>query len=275
MDNKKGLGLADPKPTNSNLQAAIAYASLLGFNIFPIYYKGKAPITQHGFKDATNDIKQIKTWWELFPNAGIGLPTGSINNIVVLDIDPRNGGNFSFERLVDENENLPHTVHCETGGGGFHLYFNYDKRIKRNSLIDYPGIDVQSDGKYVILPPSTHPNGRDYEWEQSSKPVVTPIADPPSWLVNKLRVKTKTGFETRETSDYLNILNGVNDGERNNSMMTLIGHLLAKNIDYRIAYELVKLWNERNNPPLSDKKVTRAFNNILRLEANKRKTRRG
>ena len=54
-------------------------------------------------------------------------------------------------------------------------------------------------------------------------------------------------------------------------MMSLIGYLLAKKIDYRIAYELVMLWNQRNDPPLEDDTVTTAFNNMLRKEAAKKR----
>ena len=127
-----------------------------------------------------------------------------------------------------------------------------------------------SNGKYVVLPPSTHPNGNKYEWAANSKPVLTPIGDLPTYLLNMVIAKTSSEGHRKPTEEYLRILRGVAEGERNNSLMTIIGHLLAKGIDYRIAYELVLAWNEsRAYPPLDEDTVTRAFNNILRKEAEK------
>src|SRR5699024_193943 len=258
------------KDRNANLNAAMAYSQMLDWHIFPIYFKSKVPITEHGFKDATNNEEQIQRWWKEHPYAGIGLPTGRVNNIVVLDIDPRNGGDVSFDSLIDEYGILSDTVHCLTGGGGHHYYFKYDSRINKSSIEGYPGIDIQSNGKYVVLPPSTHPNGKGYEWELSSKPVITPIANIPDWLV-KMTFEEQAKKKAKPAKAYLDILQGVNDGNRNSSLMSLIGYLLSKKIDYQIAYELVLLWNQRNEPPLKDEVVTRAFNNMLNKEAAKRR----
>lgn len=271
----KGIdtAISTPLKDDTNLKSAIAYSQLLNWTVFPIHYKTKRPITQHGFKDATSDIEQIKHWWTQHPKAGIGLPTGRVNNIIVIDIDPRNNGNISFDRLIDENEPLPHTVECLTGGGGNHYYFKYDERVNKSTLKGYEGIDIQGNGKYVILPPSIHPNGKQYHWEESSKPVSNNIADIPSWFIELTQRKehSKGKHQARPTSDYVKILQGVPHGERNNALMSLIGHLISRNIDYKEAFELVHIWNEsRVNPPLEKDIVTRAFNNILRREAEKR-----
>lgn len=273
-ENKKGIeaGTSTPSQNNTNLKPALGYVQLLGWAIFPINYKSKTPITQHGFKDATRDLQQIKQWWTKYPNAGIGLPTGTINNVFVIDIDVRNNGHISFDNLLSTYGELPHTVECLTGGGGNHYYFKWNERINKSSLQDFEGIDVQGNGKYVVLPPSTHPSGNRYEWELSSRPVENNIAPAPNWLIDLLSKKHTGGkYQARPTEHFLRILKGVSDGERTNSMTSLIGHLLAKNIDYRIAYELVLLWNERNNPPHSIDEVTKTFNNYLRMEIEKKK----
>ena len=53
---------------------------------------GKHPITRHGVNDATTDHEQIDKWWTEHPDANIGIATGQASGILVLDIDPRNGG---------------------------------------------------------------------------------------------------------------------------------------------------------------------------------------
>lgn len=260
------------KTENITLNFALAYVQKLNFKIFPIHHKSKVPMTHRGFKDATNDLKQVEEWFTLFPDAGIGLPTGKINNILVLDIDPRNGGDVSLSRLIDEYGELPHTVQCLTGGGGQHYYFKYDERLSKSKLDGYPGLDIQSDGKYVVVPPSTHPNGKKYHWEESSKPVITDFAEVPSWLINLTEIKKQNiRHKVKPVNEYVRILQGVNEGERNNSLMTIIGHLIALRMDYREVYEWVHLWNEnRCNPPLDKDVVTTAINNVLRLEQRKR-----
>lgn len=243
------------------------------WSIFPIVPGGKSPAISNGFKGATNDIKQIFEWWQSNPNYGIGLPTGKENNVIAIDIDPRNGGSVSFERLTDEYENLPHTIECLTGGGGSHLYYKYDERINKSKLDGYPGIDIQSNGKYIVLPPSIHPNGEKYSFELSSYPGETEIANMPDWLISLLSIQSNgtKQYKAKSVSEYLRILQGVSEGERNNSLMTLIGHLIARDIDYREAFELVHIWNEtRVNPPLDEEIVTRAFNNVLNRELEKR-----
>lgn len=258
--------------TSINMDAATAYTQMLGWHIFPIHYKSKVPVTKNGFKDATNNIEQIKKWWTEYPNANIGLPTGKINDIIVIDVDPRNGGKFSFDRLLDEYEPLPHAVECLTGGNGNHYYFKYDDRINKSTIQGYDGIDIQGNGKYVVLPPSIHPNGRQYHWEESSKPVINQITDIPSWFVKLFEVNTKPdeNFKAKPVSEYIRLLQGVAEGERNNALMSLIGHLLIR-LDYREAFEIVHMWNEsRVNPSLEKDTVTRAFNNILQKEARKR-----
>lgn len=252
----------------NNLKAAVAYSKKLNWPVFPLWAKGKNPIHDGGFHNATTDIPQIIKWWRRNPIANIGIPTGKASGFIAVDIDPRNNGHISLENLIDKYGKLPDTVEALTGGGGRHILFKYKEGIKKGELLE--GIDIQGDGAYIAVSPSVHPNGKVYEWELSSRPLEVPIAEPPIWLINMLKQKPQAKFKARPTSDYLSILQGVTDGERNNSMMSLIGHLLAKKIDYKVAYELVRLWNERNDPPLPDEVVTRAFNNILRREAEKR-----
>ena len=71
---------------------------------------GKHPRTEHGFKDASVEEAKIRAWWTRWPDANVGIVTGEIAGIVVIDIDPRNGGNDSFAVLEKNYGAFPATV---------------------------------------------------------------------------------------------------------------------------------------------------------------------
>ena len=186
---------------DSPLEAALQYANR-GFPVFPIFEvtldgrcacgnpqceaEGKHPRTRRGHRDATTDRARIEEWWQTYPRANIGMPTGIHidrigGRVAVLDIDPRNGGEDSLEALMDRNGTLPETVVTLTGGGGTHHWFRHDGVLK--SRVIAPGIDLQADGKYVILPPSTHRSGRTYEFDALASMPEVAIAPLPMWIV--------------------------------------------------------------------------------------------
>ena len=110
---------------------------------------GKHPITQHGVNDATTKRDQIDSWWTASPDANIGIATGTASGIIVLDIDPRNGGTRTLQRLEKELGPLPKTVTSITGGGGEHRIFAYPTfpvRKDNSGKLLGSGVDVLSDG---------------------------------------------------------------------------------------------------------------------------------
>ena len=69
---------------------AISYAQK-GWAVFPLIPNSKKPLTTHGLKDASKDIRQIEEWWTKWPDANIGIATGAISGIDVVDVDVKNG----------------------------------------------------------------------------------------------------------------------------------------------------------------------------------------
>jgi hypothetical protein len=179
-------------PTETLLQAALEYAAQ-GWAVLPLHTPvnngcscgkheckeiGKHPRTRHGVNDATTNATTIKKWWAQWPDANIGIRTGQVSNLVVIDIDLRNGGHLTWANLEAEHGRVD-TAEVFTGGGGRHLYFNYAPTAVKGTHALGPGVDLKTDGGYVVAPSSLHATGRQYEWEASEQA----HTDMPEWVV--------------------------------------------------------------------------------------------
>jgi hypothetical protein len=123
---------------------------------------GKHPRVKGGFKVATADPRQIEAWWRKWPDANIGIATGAVSGIVVIDIDGATG-RATLQRLVAQYELLPRTEHVKTARG-WHLYFAMPPTCPPIPCSTGDGLDVRGDGGYVVAPPSRHASGHVYQW---------------------------------------------------------------------------------------------------------------
>jgi hypothetical protein len=140
-------------------------------------------LAPHGANSATNDPDVARQWWGRYPSAGIGVALEK-SGLIGFDVDPRNGGGESFDTLTAEHGRIESNVHCLTGGGGFHLYFQNQERTKLPQGCAGLGIDIKTGG-YLVAPPTIHPSGRAYEWEASSDPLDGCIpSSAPAWLLS-------------------------------------------------------------------------------------------
>ncbi len=137
---------------------------------------GKHPLTPHGKDDATAATTRITEWWDRWPWANVGIrpPAGAI----VLDVDPRNGGAVALLDLTRQHGQLPRTLTARTGSGGLHIWLAYAGRT-RGQLCR--GVDVKSNGGYVVAPPSLHASGQRYEWVTE-----LPTVPAPHWVRREL-----------------------------------------------------------------------------------------
>jgi hypothetical protein len=183
--------------TKLDMLPAALLLAVQGFAVFPCVPRGKQPITTHGCKAATTNAKTIRHWWEHEATANIGLATGSVSGIFVLDVDPDHGGAESLVMLERTFGKLPSTVVNLTGGGGQHLLFRHPGGCKVRNLVGfYDGLDVRGDGGYILAPPSVHPNGRRYRWSTED---ARQIAEAPEWLIEIVREPDRVLKSLKET----------------------------------------------------------------------------
>ncbi|MBE0435642.1 MAG: bifunctional DNA primase/polymerase, partial [Methylomicrobium sp.] len=162
---------------------------------------GKHPRLKHGLKDATTDEKQIETWFKQSPFANIGIVTGESSGLFVLDIDPKNGGLDTLEKLIDQHGPVPDDVMQITGSGGRHYVFKYPGEIGRSTTNLWPGIDTRGTGGYIVVAPSNHVSGNEYFWDAEADPLEgAKPSDCPQWLLKKLAEKSSITASSESNS---------------------------------------------------------------------------
>ncbi len=163
--------------TTSELRDAALYYARQGWAVFPLRPKSKEPLVSGAYKAATAELDQVEAWWTQWPDANIGLATGERSGVWVLDIDGPEG-EASFAQLEAEHGTLPVTWRASTGKG-HHLYWQCRVGQDPGRRIGVrPGLDFIGGAGYLVLPPSIHPNGREYVWAEAD----VPIAAAPEWL---------------------------------------------------------------------------------------------
>ncbi|MGV0790484.1 bifunctional DNA primase/polymerase [Mycolicibacterium sp. XJ1819] len=155
--------------------------ALRGVPVMPVK-PDKSPVLRHGFLDATTDLATVVSWWSgRFRGLNIG---GRVpENVVVVDIDPRHGGDKALAELERRHGPLPEVFGSVSGrgDGGRHYWFAKPPGVKLSSKL-LAGIDVKThETGYVVLPPSIHPvSGKPYTIVKGR------IRPMPGWLTRAL-----------------------------------------------------------------------------------------
>ena len=246
------------------LSAAIEYATKYNWAVFPVSCKTKKPLTPNGCKDAKKDIGAIQHWWKKWPDASIGIATGSKSNLIVIDedIDEDKGldGVTSIRIWENVNGQLPETVTAITGRGGSHLYFFYDGNDIRNRAGLLEGVDVRGEGGYVVAPPSIHPNGTEYAWEYD--PEETPLAK----ITEKLKDFLQGGKSSQVTESFT-LPDRIQSGSRNDTLFKLACSMQEQGLpDEAIRAAVHKSNEELCDDPLPDEELETIINSALRYK---------
>ena len=234
---------------------------------------GKHPWLNRWKDIATTEPAQIERWTRRFRGCNWGVVTGDKSGVVVVDIDPRNGGDETLVGLPA----LPSTWCVQTGGGGQHYYFRHpgDGPISCDNTGKVGrGIDVKADGGYVVLPPSGHVSGRPYAWDVDAHPDEAALADLPAWVRERIErpaskphepINWPALFEAPVTEA------GSGPSARGKAIAQRAGHLLCRGCDPHVVLDVLLGWNVRRcDPPLGEAEVTKIVTSIVNREAARR-----
>lgn len=228
---------------NKFLEAALFYSQRMGWPVFPVKPRQKQPpLTKHGCLDASRDENQIRLWWEMNPQANVATAMGEER--FALDVDPKKGGEDSFDLLQHQHGRLRDTLRQTTGGGGFHLIYQQPPGQpipNGENVCGWSGIDVRGKGGYIMLHPSIHPNGREYIWDTAKRTILEePISPADDWLIAALRGGHKqtaaSGFQLPERIPH---------GQQHKFLVSLAGKMRSAFCEYDEIVEA--LWQVNQN----------------------------
>lgn len=157
------------------MNAPLHYLAL-GCSVIPLRPGDKRPaLAWAEFTRRRATEAEIGEWWRRRPDLNCSIVCGRVSGLVVIDCDPRNGGDASLAAYPALRGPA-----VQTGSGGGHFYCAEPGFAKVPSLL--PGVDVQGEGAYVVAPPSVHPNGARYQWLPGRALGEVPLPAAPFWL---------------------------------------------------------------------------------------------
>ncbi len=214
---------------------------------------GKHPRIKDWEREAVANGARVGTWWTRWPGSNIGLALGP-SGLVVIDVDPRNGGEESHFALAQRLGSYQ-TIRSITGGGGTHDFFRAPTTALRtgaNAFGDeYPGVDVKGVGGYVVLPPSSHASGRSYAWEAEQHGTIEVL--PSAWAAALARpAKRLVAGDSDEP---------ILEGQRRQALLRLAGRLRRYGATAETIRDVLHAANTRQCRPLLEAREVDAIAN--------------
>jgi hypothetical protein len=236
-----------------------------GFPVFPI--KGKAPLTPHGFKDASTDPSRVTALFNAAPNAtGIGIPTGSFSGLVVVD---RDGDSEEAQRIWDS---LPPTVEVATARG-HHRYYRVPEGTEVEAWRPTPDVCLKGKGGYVAAAGSMHPSGVRYEFVEETKALEIP--ELPSHLLKpeESPVGDKATPMGAKPTPFEDDGGPIYEGVRNRTLFFMALALKDTGASRESALQALLTQNQaRCVPPLDEREVQTIVKSAFRYPVRGRRT---
>jgi len=247
-----------------------------GYSLIPLKTNTKIPaISWKQYQKKKASYEEVLSWSFKFPGYNLGIVTGQISKLVVVDIDDL----AILPKLLKELPELKQTTKVKTTRG-FHFYFSLNGNGKVKATKNFLGLKVElfSDGQQVVAAPSKI-NGVTRTFEAPLE-MMLPF---PSRLYNKQEKKQTTvtsslyitpkeapGFKIptyngKDVSCIRQILSrALQEGERTNSLFILYNLLLQNRNDKEYSQKIIIDKNKALNEPLTDKEVANIFKKVYK-----------
>jgi hypothetical protein len=254
------------------IRAALRYGEIQWAHLLPLEPGGKNPLARlvpHGVAHKTRDVDVWREWWGRSPSANIGI---ACPDLLVVDVDARNGGDAELERLERQHGTFPTTPTARTGGCGLHFLFRRPTEPLGGKLCR--GIDlVHGARRYIVAAPSVHASGNRYVW---LTPPTVPLAEPPAWILQMARrpvtapvaaaaLAAPRDERLRRARAYARALEPAVSGQHGHDMTfrvaVRVGRGFALSEDE--ALSVLAEWNLTCQPPWSERDLRRKVRQAL------------
>lgn len=242
--------------TSSAVDLAREYVSQ-GWFVLPVRPDEKRPYMQNWlqYMHERPSREQVDRWMSALTGAGVGVVTGKVSGMVVLDVE--HDCPTPVEELL---RRWPTRLVSRTGSGGYHLFYSYPHGVGKisNRVRIFEGADLRADGGFIVLPPTLHASGGRYEWVERG-----PMGAFPKELLDM-----ESRPRSQEGEGWIaEALRGVSEGGRNDTCARLAGYFFKKGLESDIVEALLQEWNERNDPPMPAREVRTTVRSIERSHA--------
>ncbi|MDW7774368.1 MAG: bifunctional DNA primase/polymerase [Desulfobulbaceae bacterium] len=232
MTDSSGLSIKSTKSGRCLARALEMIA--LGFSVIPLKPRGKKPLLSSWmeFQKRIPTQDEISEWFTRWPDANIGLVTGSISGVAVIDIDSEEGSMWA-------DKNLPKTSVYQETGKGRHLFYRTNGTKIHNKVGIFPGVDVRGEGGYVVMSPSIHPSGKEYKliFSEGFDGWID-LADFPKIQQQQVQGKRPVQFEPTER------------GQRNDTIARMAGKYISRGFARDEVLMLCRGYNSTLREPL-------------------------
>ena len=225
-----------------------------GWSVFPIPYGKKEPIIKWGqFRERYATDEELIEWFGT-SKSNIGIATGRLSNLTVLDAD----GTTGIKELGDKGIVSVGTV--ITGSGGKQLFFQHSGESNKWTSKDHEGLDSRGEGGYVVAAPSLHPSGMVYRWV-GQIPNANALPSFPSHLFPQPSTGTN-GVSVIPEPWVVDALKGVRLGQpRHGVLIRLLSYWIPRH-SYDVVKHMALEWNQKNDEPYPEAKVIQQVNDI-------------
>jgi len=222
-----------------------------GLSVFPVFVSwnqdqqkfDKKPVgawKEYMTRLATDE--EVNVWLSMFDFNGLGLATGKLSGVDVVDVDDKDALGFSSP------------VHVKTISGGHHFYYKHREGIRNKARINGIPVDIRGEGGYVVLPP-TEVDGKKYQWK--------------SWEWDKLPEFPQIDVEPTYRPT-ISQLPQASSGNRNQTAITVAGHIVANTRAKAwetVAWPSFKNWNDTMvDPPIDERELRTTFDSACSMQ---------
>jgi hypothetical protein len=221
------------------LETALEYVED-GRTPIALRYKGKTPwFKWEWLQEKPPTPQQLRTWFAKRMR-NIGWVTGKASDCIVVDTDSR-------DEAVWWYKNRPRTPLMSKTGRGVHFVYRYYPMGNRAKVLGRE-IDIRGDGGLLVVPPSTHENGKKYEWvEWPVDKTDIPVFDP-EWIGEKggkTATPSKTGFQQQGIRDPVQLVMSIRSiqGKDGSGACYKVCCILSEHFNFPESLRILHGWN--------------------------------